>query len=132
MAIIGSELFVEAESVTLEEVDTGVSRRILGYDAGLMMTHVVFRKGTAGARHHHPHRQVSYIARGSFEVFIGNEKRILKTGDCYFVPPDIDHGVVALEDGSVVDVFAPARTEFVRQQSGPVLLTNEASAEPQR
>jgi len=31
-----------------------------------------------------------------------------------FVPPDIDHGVVALETGLLsVDVFAPARTDFL-------------------
>jgi quercetin dioxygenase-like cupin family protein len=79
-----------------------------------MMTHVKFRKGAVGTVHHHPHRQVTYIERGSFEVFIGKETKVLKAGDCYFIPPYVNHGVVALEDSSLVDVFAPARTDFLQ------------------
>jgi quercetin dioxygenase-like cupin family protein len=106
--------FIEAEKVASETVGVGVERRILGFDSELMMTHVKFRSGAIGAIHHHPHRQVSYIKSGSFEVIIGNERRILKSGDCYFVPPEVEHGVVALEDSCLVDVFAPSRADFLK------------------
>ena len=116
MEIMESELFVQSELVTRDSVGEGVCRSILGYDSALMMTHVTLRKGAVTPLHHHPHRQVSYVESGSFEVFIGREKRILKKGDCYFVPPDVDHGVAALEDSSLVDVFAPARADFLHGQ----------------
>lgn len=114
MHVKESKLFIQAESVTHESVGEGVGRKILGFDSDLMMTHVKFRKGSVGPIHHHPHRQVTYVESGSFEVFIGKEKKVLKAGDCYFIPPDVDHGVVALEDSSLVDVFAPARTDFLQ------------------
>lgn len=113
MNVTSSNLYVEAEHIARETMGEGVERILLGYDSDLMMTHVTFKKGSVGAIHRHPHRQVSYIERGSFEVFIGSEKKVLKAGDCYFIPPDIDHGVVALEDGSLVDVFTPARADFL-------------------
>jgi len=46
-------------------------------------------------------------------VQVGTWKSTLGTGDCFFIPPDVDHGVVALEEGSLVDVFTPAREDFL-------------------
>ncbi len=117
MEVEESNLFVHSESIVPETVGEGVERVLLGFDAELMMTHVMFRKGAIGPIHHHPHRQVTYIESGSFEVFIGEQKRVLKAGDCYFIPPDVDHGVVALEESSLVDVFTPARTDFLQAKN---------------
>ena len=105
-------MFVFNKGIPQEIVGDGVSRQILGYDDELMMVHVDFKKGSIGATHKHPHRQVTYIISGSFEVYIGDETKVQTAGDCYFIPPDVEHGVVALEDSSLVDVFAPARRDF--------------------
>jgi quercetin dioxygenase-like cupin family protein len=78
-----------------------------------MMTVVEFKKGSIGYVHKHPHRQVTYVVRGSFEVTAGSEKHVLKSGDCFFILPDLEHGVVALEDACLADVFAPAREDFL-------------------
>jgi quercetin dioxygenase-like cupin family protein len=75
---------------------------------------VDFTKGAVGTLHSHPHRQVSYVAAGRFEVQIGGAKATLAAGDSFFVPPDGEHGVVALEAGTLIDVFAPARSEWLR------------------
>ena len=78
-----------------------------------MMVVVRFGKGAVGSLHHHPHRQISYVESGRFEVTIGGEKNILEQGDCFFVAPDLVHGVVALTDGILVDIFTPAREDFL-------------------
>jgi quercetin dioxygenase-like cupin family protein len=109
--------FIESHTTTVETVGGGVQRKILGFDEHMMMTHVAFKKGSIGSVHSHPHRQVTYIESGLFLVQIGSEKKELKGGDCFFIPPDIDHGVVALEDGSLVDVFVPARMDFLPQRT---------------
>jgi quercetin dioxygenase-like cupin family protein len=87
--------------------------KILGFDDQLMMVYVRFQKDAVGSLHHHPHRQVSYVESGRFEVTIYAEKKILEQGDCFFVAPDVVHGVIALEDGVLVDVFTPAREDFL-------------------
>jgi quercetin dioxygenase-like cupin family protein len=109
-----SPLFVFTEKILWEAVTDGVQRKILGYGPDLMLVHVKFKKGSIGYVHKHPHRQVSYIESGSFEVNIGGEKKIQKAGDCYYLPADIEHGVVALEDSSLLDVFTPAREDFLK------------------
>lgn len=109
----GSDVFIHAQNIAWEHVDNGVQRKILGYDDQLMLVCVRFEKNAIGSLHHHVHRQVSYVAYGRFEVTIDGQKQILEKGDCFFVPSDLIHGVVALEEGALVDVFAPARMDFL-------------------
>jgi quercetin dioxygenase-like cupin family protein len=78
-----------------------------------MMVRVMFQPGAVGPRHSHPHRQVSYVERGRFEATLGDVTRLLGPGDSFLVPPDLPHGVTALEEGVLVEVFTPAREEFV-------------------
>ena len=109
-----SPVFVRGTEISWENVGEGVRRKILGYDPQLMMVAVEFKRGSVGPVHHHPHRQVTSIESGSFEVLIGSEKKVLRKGDCYFIPPNVDHGVVALEESSLVDVFTPVREDFLK------------------
>lgn len=96
-----------------KQLEEKVSRKILGYGGSLMMVEVAFVKGGIGALHTHPHEQVSYISEGSFEVTIGESKQVLKKGDSFYVPGDVSHGVMALEDAVIVDVFTPIRQDFL-------------------
>jgi len=107
------EGYVRASEIPWEGAGEGVRRKILGFDRELMLVRVQFEKGAVGYVHKHPHRQVSYVESGLFEVQLGAEKKRLGAGDCFFVPPDMEHGVVALESGVLVDVFTPAREDFI-------------------
>ena len=106
--------FVASGDVEWEDMGGGIDRKIMGYDKQLMMVEVRFAKGAVGSLHHHIHRQVSYVASGSFEVTIAGETKLLKQGDCFFVEPDLVHGVIALEAGTLIDVFTPVREDFVQ------------------
>ena len=110
---VKGEPFIMSVDFAWETVDNGVQRKILGYDDDVMMVCVRFEKGAIGSLHYHVHRQVSYVESGRFEVTIDGRKKILEQGDCFFVAPDLVHGVLALEKGSLVDVFTPARMDFL-------------------
>jgi quercetin dioxygenase-like cupin family protein len=105
--------FVTSEDTDWETVADGVDRKILGFDDHIMMVCVRFEKGAVGSLHHHTHRQVSYIESGVFEVTIDGNKTILHQGDSFFVAPNLVHGVIALEKGILIDVFTPAREDFL-------------------
>jgi quercetin dioxygenase-like cupin family protein len=113
MKAMNGQSFIEAEAIPWEQVDNGVERKIIGYDEQVMMVCVRFKKDAVGNLHHHIHRQISYVQAGSFEVTIDGNVKVLKQGDCFFVAPGLLHGVVALEDGILVDVFSPARMDFL-------------------
>ncbi|RNI35319.1 cupin domain-containing protein [Hanamia caeni] len=105
--------FIHSKEISWEQTGHGVERKILGFDDQVMMVCVRFEKDAAGSLHHHVHRQISYVESGRFEVTIDGKKNILGQGDCFFVAPDLVHGVVALEEGILVDIFTPARKDFL-------------------
>lgn len=108
-----SDVFIKNEDVALEQVGEGLSRKILGYNPDLMMVRVFFKSGAVGEAHSHPHRQVTYVESGKFEVHIDGRKQVLEAGDSFFVPAEKVHGCTALEDGVLIDVFTPIRSDFV-------------------
>jgi quercetin dioxygenase-like cupin family protein len=114
-AMNSSNAFVETERLPWEEAGKGLKRKILGYDPNLMMVSVTFEQGAVGALHTHPHQQVTFVADGKFEVRIASDTRKLKAGDSFIVPSGVEHGVVALEKGMLIDVFTPAREDFLRR-----------------
>jgi quercetin dioxygenase-like cupin family protein len=106
-------MFVKSAGTPVVTVEPGITRQILGHDPQLMMVRVAFEQGAVGSMHSHPHRQVTFVERGRFECTIAGTTSVLQAGDCFLVPPDAVHGVVALEDGALVDVFTPAREDFL-------------------
>ena len=108
-----SDTFVLSGTTPWEPAGAGIRRQILGRGPDLMMVRVEFEAGAVGTLHHHKHRQVSYVAAGRFEVTVDDERTELSVGDCFFVAADRVHGVVALEAGTLIDVFTPAREDFL-------------------
>ena len=96
-----------------EILDDYCKRKIMAYTQDLMIVKVHFKKGGIGAIHQHIHSQGSYVESGVFEVIIGDKKKILQQGDVFLIPPSVDHGVVALEEGILVDSFTPMRADFI-------------------
>jgi quercetin dioxygenase-like cupin family protein len=95
-------------------VDDKVSRKLLVYGGSLMMTEVRFKKGGVGAPHlHTDHEQVSRVIAGSFEATIGDKTAVLRPGDGFYAAQGIIHGVVALEDSVILDIFTPVRADFL-------------------
>ncbi len=104
---------VDDSVIPWQELGGGIKRKIMTYDDKMMIVKVAFETGSIGALHHHMHTQASYIAKGKFEIEIGEDKRVLSEGDVYFVPSGIIHGAVCLEDGELIDVFSPLREDFL-------------------
>lgn len=108
-----SEEFLLGNKIKWEKVGEGVHRKIMGYDDKIMLVHVAFDRGGIGPVHKHIHSQVTYVQKGKFEVTIGDETQILKEGDGFYIPPNVLHGAICLEDGELLDVFSPIREDFM-------------------
>lgn len=106
-------MFVFHESCKVTPCEPGVERRVMAWSDEMMMCEITFQTGASGNVHSHPHQQVTYIAEGEFEFTIGEETRVVKKGDCVFMPSGSVHGVVCLKEGKLVDVFSPKRSDFL-------------------
>ena len=107
-------MYVENKEVPLTDLGGGVVRKVLAYSENLMSVELHFEKGADGAKHSHPHEQIGYLISGSL-LFqeAGKEDKVLVAGDTYYVEPDVEHGVVALEETMLLDIFTPMRKDFV-------------------
>ncbi|MBN8675063.1 MAG: cupin domain-containing protein [Chitinophagales bacterium] len=110
------KVFVENTETAWQEMDKGIRRKIMAWDERLMVVKVEFRAGAVGQLHQHHHTQITHIESGVFEVEIGEEKKILKGGDAFYIPPNVMHGAVCLEDGVLIDVFSPMREDFIENK----------------
>lgn len=107
-------MYVENKSIELTDLGGGIVRKVLAYNENIMSVELKFDKGAIGVKHSHPHEQIGYLISGSLLYQEdGLEDKVLVAGDTYCVGPDVVHGVVALEDTKLLDIFTPMRKDFV-------------------
>jgi quercetin dioxygenase-like cupin family protein len=90
----------------------GVTRRLLAHGGKLMAVEFRFEKGAIVALHQHPHEQIGMVLSGRFEFKEGESTTVLGQGDSYYVAPNVVHGVVAMEAGTLLDIFTPQRHDL--------------------
>jgi quercetin dioxygenase-like cupin family protein len=85
-----------------------VVRAVLG--RRLNISFIYFEPRSVAPVHQHREEQIGTVLEGSLEFELAGEKRTLRRGDVYIIPPDVPHGAVANEEGCVtLDVFSPPR-----------------------
>ena len=94
------------------EMVPGIFRHTLIFTENVMMVYFDLRKDAELPMHSHPHTQMGYIVKGELEFHIYDKKYILKAGDSYLAPSNIEHGAKVIEDCIVIDVFNPAREDY--------------------
>ena len=117
MENVATKVCIENQELPWEATAPGMKRKIMAYDESLMLVKVEFEKGGIGSLHSHRHTQISHVESGVFEVEISGEKKVLKAGDAFYVPPHAVHGAVCLEAGVLIDVFSPMREDFIQPAS---------------
>ena len=107
--------FFVAASTPWTELGDGIRRKIVGHTPQLMSVLVQFDRGAVGTPHAHDgHDQIAYVLAGSFEADVAGARRLLRVGDAFVAARHQPHGVVALEDGSMLlDQFSPCREDFL-------------------
>jgi quercetin dioxygenase-like cupin family protein len=108
------KIFIENNDIPWEKVGEGVRRKIMSWDEKLMLVRVEFQADGIGVLHQHYHSQITHVESGAFEVEIGGERKVLRSGDAYYIPPNVIHGCKCLEAGVLIDVFSPMREDFIK------------------
>ena len=104
---------IYSNDVPFQDLSGGVKRRVLAYQDQLMIVEVVFETGGVGTVHTHPHCQNTYVKSGRFRFTIDGKDVEVGPGDTIAFPPDIPHGTLCLEAGTLLDIFTPMREDFI-------------------
>ena len=82
---------------------------------GDKMSMVVFyiAPGSDVPEHSHPHEQIGTVLKGSLELIIGDEKKIVRPGDAWCVPPNVVHRAHCREEAvELLECFSPPREDY--------------------
>lgn len=93
--------------------EPGLRRRVLAHNPNLMLVEHHMEIGWAGARHSHPHDQLVYVIHGHLRFSCGDEEFEARSGDSFVVRGGVDHQAWALQPSVVLDVFTPAREDYM-------------------
>ncbi len=95
------------------DIDAKTRRRILAHTGEMMVVEVQFQPGGCGVPHAHPHLQAAYVKEGSFAFTIAGQTRVTDAGESVVIPSDAVHSCESATGGSLIDVFTPARDDFL-------------------
>ena len=80
----------------------------------MLLSLIKLQPHTEVPTHRHTHEQVGIVLEGEVLLWIGNEQCLLKSGDCFIVPSNVDHGACTEANHSLIaDIFSPIREEFI-------------------
>ena len=112
--MVHEQLVARSKEVPYTRLDEKVKRRILAHSAQLMLVEVVMETGGVGTVHTHPHSQNTYVLSGRFRFTMDGREMEVAAGDTLAFLPDVPHGTLCLEAGTLIDVFSPMREDFLK------------------
>ena len=99
--------------MTAEQMNPRMSRKVI-HSQNLTVARLELRKGGIVPEHSHVNEQVSMVQSGALRFVIDGREQMVRAGECLVIPPHVPHRVDVLEDTVVVDVFSPAREDWIR------------------
>jgi quercetin dioxygenase-like cupin family protein len=104
--------FIELSSTEKKQLREGIQSRIFSGEK-IMMAFMDVAPNLSDPGHDHPHEQCGIVLEGEIEMTIGDEVRLLKEGDAYFIPGGLPHGGKTFEKPCLVlDIFSPPREDY--------------------
>lgn len=101
------------EAVKTEPLNAQLSRKVI-HTGSMTIARLELKKGCTVPEHSHVNEQVSTVETGALLFYIGGGEQVVRAGESLVIPPHQPHRVDALEDTTVVDVFSPARADWIR------------------
>ena len=104
--------FKDAAERNPKELAPGAITRTFWGD-NLLLSLVEIAANSEVPRHTHPHEQAGILIEGEMEMGIAGEVRMLKPGDMYIIPGNVEHYArCGDQPAKALDIFSPVREEF--------------------
>ena len=91
----------------------GVKFEVLAIGDKSMVTKMNYKVGDKVPIHSHPNEQSGYVISGEYLIKYGKFNELLKKGDSYSIPENIEHSWEVITGGEVIDVFTPPRKDYL-------------------
>lgn len=95
-----------------KELSPGVRIRTFWADR-MLVSILEFAPNSIVPNHKHPHEQVGVVLDGELYMTIAGETRLMKAGEAYVIPSNVEHGgKTGDKPARVFDAFSPVREEY--------------------
>ncbi len=105
--------WVAGAGVRASSPEPGLTRRVGAHNEKLFVVEHRMEGDWVGAAHSHPHEQVVYVVSGRLRVTAAGKTFEVGQGDSFVVKGGVEHQASAIEPSVVIDVFTPARQDYL-------------------
>lgn len=103
------------KALEIEKMNDKLSRQMLSGE-NATISQLLMKKGAEVPRHSHVNEQYSWITSGALKFIFDDREIVVNAGEILFIPSNVAHSAVALEDTVDVDIFAPRREDWIRKE----------------
>lgn len=103
------------DNVRKEQMNPKIWRKVVNGEK-LTMAQLYLAKDGVVPVHHHENEQMSYVLEGALKFNLDGKEVIVRKDEILVIPPNVPHGVVALEDTFDIEVFSPVRSDWLTGQ----------------
>ena len=100
------------DTVHTEVMSDKIWRKVITGEKA-MVAQVFIVKGGVVPAHQHESEQITYILEGALEFELEGRRVVVSKGEVLYIPSNVPHGAVALEDTLDLDVFSPIRMDWL-------------------
>jgi quercetin dioxygenase-like cupin family protein len=100
-------------SIQAEQLNPRMTRKCV-HTTGMTVARIELLKDAVVPEHKHVQEQLTTVERGALKFLIDGREQVVRAGESLAIPAWVPHGVEALEDSVVMDIFVPAREDWIR------------------
>ena len=100
------------DEIALEKITEMVSQKIVAGERE-MIAQIYLKRGALVPMHAHESEQMTYVLQGSLRFLVAGEEIIVREGEVLHIPPGVPHQAEALDDTFELDIFSPARRDWL-------------------
>jgi quercetin dioxygenase-like cupin family protein len=106
-------LVTQWDSIPVERISEGIDRQMI-VGQNIMICRLRFDAHVVTPAHQHPHEQITFVMQGKVKFTLGDEERVVSSGDVLHFPSNHWHGATMLDEEVVlIDIFSPIREDFL-------------------
>ena len=109
-------MIYKPDSSNYKELLPGISMKTLTHGDNTHLCEFRLKQGVIIPAHQHPQEQIGYLVHGSLRFFGDEGETFVETGCSWNFKGGVIHGVEALSDSVVVEVFSPLRQDYLPQE----------------
>lgn len=98
--------------IAREQLNASLVRRVV-HTERLTLARLELKKGAVVPSHAHENEQVCTVESGRLRFIYPEGEVEVGAGESLEIPSGVPHQVIALEDSSAIDLFAPRREDWI-------------------